>query len=59
MERLSAGMSERFLWGGFLVEMTVLTRGADAVPVDDWSYMEYTLNPAADKNQQITDNAFE
>lgn len=52
-------MSERFLWGGFLVEMTVLTRGADAVPVDDWSYMEYTLNPAADKNQQITDNAFE
>ena len=37
--------------------MNVLMQGADAVPVDDWSYMEYTFKPAAiQKIQQITDN---
>ena len=34
---------------GCLVKMDVLLRSADAVPVDDWSYMEYTFNPAAYK----------
>jgi hypothetical protein len=43
----------------FLVRMDVLMRSARAGPVDDWSYMEYTFNPAKYRNQQITDSAFE
>lgn len=39
-------------------KMDVLMRGADAVPVDDWSYMEYTFKPATYRNQQIADNTF-
>lgn len=55
-----AGRSERFFsMDGCLVKMDVLMRSADAVPVDDWSYMEYTFEPAKNRNRQITVNTFE
>ena len=44
---------------GCLIEMGVLMRGADAVPVDDWSSMEYKLKPAAYRNHQITNDTFD
>lgn len=55
-----AGRSERFFsMGGCLVKMDVLMRSADAVPVEDLSYMEYTFKPAKNRDQQITVNTFE
>lgn len=44
---------------GCLVKADVPMRGADAVPVDDWSFMEYTFTPAIYRNQHITDNTFD